>query len=114
MSPLLVLVTLTFALLVALTLAERGPARHWLHQREWFQRLQLLSPSELRIRATLAIGTALLGFASLLTLRLILVDTPIGRWLWPLAAMPLAVFTVGSLTLGAALYERAARIDRWG
>ncbi|MFV8756320.1 hypothetical protein ACNOYE_37715 [Nannocystaceae bacterium ST9] len=114
MSPLLIFVTLTFALLVALTLAERGPGRHWLHQREWFQRLQLLEPSELRIRGTLAIGAAFLSFALLLTLRLILIDTPIGRWLWPLTAMPLAVFTVGAVALGAALYERAARLDRWG
>jgi hypothetical protein len=110
----LIALTLTFALLVALTLVERGPGRHWLHQREWFQRLQLLSPAELRNRGTLAIGTAFCSFALMLTLKLILANTPIGRWLWPLTAMPLAVFTVGSIALGAALYERAARLDRWG
>jgi hypothetical protein len=110
----LIALTLTFALLVALTLAERGPGRHWLHRLEWFQRLQLLTPDELRTRGTLAIGSAFLSFALMLTLRLILVDTPIGRWLWPLTAMPLAVFTVGAIALGAALYERAARLDRWG
>lgn len=114
MSAPLIALTLTFALLVALTLLERGPGRHWLHQREWFQRLQLLGPAELRSRGTMAIGTAFLSFALLLTLQLILADTPIGRWLWPLAAMPLAVFTVGAIALGAALYERAARLDRWG
>jgi hypothetical protein len=112
-APLIVL-TLIFAVLVALTLAERGPGRHWLHRREWFQRLQLLTPDELRIRGTFSIGLALSSFALLLTLRLILADTPLGRWLWPLTAMPLAVFTVGAVALGAALYERASRLDRWG
>jgi hypothetical protein len=110
----LIALTLIFALLVALTLVERGPGRHWLLEREWYQRLQFLSPTELRIRGTLAIGSAFLSFALMMTLRLILVDTPIGRWLWPLTAMPLAVFTVGAVALGAALYERAARLDRWG
>ncbi len=114
MPPVLLFLTLTFALLVALTLAERGPGRHWLHQREWFHRMQLLSPAELRTRGLLAFGTAILSFALMLTLRLILIDTPIGRWLWPLAAMPLAVMSVGAISLGAALYERAARIERWG
>lgn len=112
--PTMVVITLTFALLVVLTLAERGPSRAWLQQREWYQRLQLLGPDELRIRGTVAIGSAFLSFALLLTLRLILLDTPIGHWLWPLAAMPLAAFTVGAVAFGAALYERAARLDRWG
>jgi hypothetical protein len=114
MSAPLIVLTLIFALLVALTLAERGPGRSWLVQREWYQRMQLLTPAELRTRGTVAIGSAFLSFALLLTLRLILADTPIGRWLWPLTAMPLVVFTVGAIAFGAALYERAARLDRWG
>lgn len=113
-TPLLLALTLVFALLVALTLLERGPAGHLLYRFVWFQRLALLEPDELRVRGTVAIGAAFLSFALLLTLRLILLDTPLGRWLWPLLAMPLAVTTVGALTLGAALYERAARLDRWG
>lgn len=114
MPPLLVALTLVFALLVALTLLERGPAAHALHRLAWFQRLALLEPEQLRVRGTIAIGAAFLSFAALLTLRLILIDTELGRWLWPLFAMPLAVTTVGAVTLGAALYERAARLDQWG
>ncbi len=110
----LVALTLLFALLVALTLLERGPAGELLHRLPWVQRLALLEPEQLRVRGMIAIGTAFSSFAALLTLRLILVDTPIGRWLWPLLAMPLAVTTVGAVTLGAALYERAARLDQWG
>jgi hypothetical protein len=112
--PTMLVITSIFVLLVALTLIERESGRAWLQRREWFQRLQLLGPNELRIRGTIAIGSAFLSFALLLTLRFILVDTPIGHWLWPIAAMPLAVFTVGAVTLGAALYERAARLERWG
>lgn len=112
--PAMLVITLTFILLVALTLAERGRGREWVQQREWFQRMQLLRPNELRTRGTIAIGSAFLSFALLLTLRLILLDTPIGHWLWPIAAMPLVAFTVGAIALGAALYERAARLDRWG
>jgi hypothetical protein len=102
----LIVLALLFATLLGAVLAlesEQGLAL--LRRQAWFRHLELLSPAELRYRGLVSLGFGLCAFAAILTLKLLVPE--LGMW----AALALALISVVSITMGAALLERAAHLD---
>ncbi|KIG17429.1 hypothetical protein DB30_03348 [Enhygromyxa salina] len=99
---------LVFVLLIGSALAfDTEFAQAQLRRHLWYRRFELLPPAELRFRGMVALGVGLCTFAALLTLELL---AP-GAGPWP--ALALGILAVVTVTLGAALLERAAHRDGW-
>ena len=102
----LLTLAVVFALLVGAVVAlESVEVQRWLRRFPWFRRFEQLNPAELRYRGMVSLGLGICSFAALLTMRLVFPTTGV----WP--ALAFGVFTVVSVTVGAALLERAAHLD---
>jgi voltage-gated potassium channel Kch len=97
----LVVATIFSAAMVVDT--DRGRAQ--LRRFAWFRRFELLPPAELRYRGMVMLGAGICCFAALLTLGLL---GPVSRG----SALVMGIATVFAITLGAALLERAANLER--
>jgi hypothetical protein len=99
---------LIFALLVGAALvldSERG--RALLRRSPWFRRFESLPPTELRHHGLITLGFGVCCFAALVTLKLF---GPVSSR----SALILATLAVASITLGAALMERASALETGG
>ncbi|NVB41435.1 hypothetical protein G6O69_26590 [Pseudenhygromyxa sp. WMMC2535] len=101
-----------FVLIVAAALSlERPRVQAALARVPQYRRLQLLGPGELRYRGMVSLGLGLCSLAAMLTVELLLADTPVHAWLSPWGSISLGLIAVVATTIGAAFLERAAHLD---